>query len=687
MSSFGTESNPLLEMPWSTPHGLPPFASINPSHFEPAFYEAAEIHLNEIKTIVENQSEPTFDNTVAAYDNAGKLLTQVAKVAQNLFSSNCPPDLQEVQMKLSGPFAAHSSAVSMYPGLFERINSVYNDRHAAGLTSEQVRLTERKHLDLVREGARFDAAAKTRYTEIMTTLAELTTTFTQNVMKDEASYKMELTSADLTGLPEFVIQSAKSAAIERELPDSYVVTLSRSLVVPFLTFSDRRDLREIAWRAWTSRGELDSERDNIAIAVRILTLREEQAKMHGYETYADFSTADSMAGTPAAVMGLLERVWTPAKASFERERTALQEYIASTGQTETKIECWDWRYYAEKVRQSKYDIDESEVKPYFTLEKMIGAVFDCANKLFGLTFVHRPDIVSYHPDVKTYEVYEDDGNKLVGIFLHDNYARSHKQGGAWMSDYRSQHRIDGENIIPIITNNNNFAKGDPCLLSYDDAKTLFHEFGHGMHGMLSDVTYDGLSGTNVLRDFVELPSQLFEHWLSVPEVLKQHARHYETDEPIPDELLARLMAAKSFNMGFDTVEYTASALVDQALHNLKSVEGLNLTEFESNELNRLGMPESMVMRHRPAHFSHLFSGSSYAAAYYVYLWAEVLDADGFDAFLETGDAFNVEVAKKVRQYIYSSGNSIAPAEAFRMFRGREPIVEPMLKKKGLLAIV
>eukprot|EP00595_Chromulina_sp_UTEXLB2642_P000434 CAMPEP_0196761568 /NCGR_PEP_ID=MMETSP1095-20130614/854_1 /TAXON_ID=96789 ORGANISM="Chromulina nebulosa, Strain UTEXLB2642" /NCGR_SAMPLE_ID=MMETSP1095 /ASSEMBLY_ACC=CAM_ASM_000446 /LENGTH=544 /DNA_ID=CAMNT_0042111299 /DNA_START=563 /DNA_END=2197 /DNA_ORIENTATION=+ len=542
----------------------------------------------------------------------------------------------------------------------------------------------------------------------MESLAELETKFTQNVMGDESSYTIVLNEDDLSGLPSSIIEAAKQAAIDRGLNDnSYVITLSRSLVEPFITYSDRRDLREKAWKAWTSRGELDPSRNNHIIILEILKLREEQARMHGYNNFGEYATADTMAGSPKAVMDLLLKVWNRGKSSVDRERSALLEYIHSVSTNAIgipdKIEPWDWRFYAEKVRQSKYDLDQSEVKPYFSLDAMVNAVFDCANRLFGLKFILRPDIISYHPDVRTYEVYEEDG-KLVGIFLHDNYARPNKQGGAWMSEYRCQSRNydeSGQHIIPIIVNNNNFAKGDPCLLSFDDAVTLFHEFGHGMHGMLSNVTYQRLSGTNVLRDFVELPSQLFEHWLSEKEVLIKHARHYLTNEPIPDELLDRLMKAKKFNQGFSTIEFTASALVDQALHSavispLASPidEGKNtdsnsnvladISLFEKQELDKLGMPEGIVMRHRPTHFQHLFSSSAYAAGYYVYLWAEVLDADGYDAFLETGNPFDPSTAKKVREYIYSSGNSLDPAVAYRSFRGRDPVIEPMLKKKGLL---
>mmetsp|Transcript_16615 Transcript_16615/g.15969 ORF Transcript_16615/g.15969 Transcript_16615/m.15969 type:complete len:733 (-) Transcript_16615:185-2383(-) len=702
MSAFASVSetpvvcvNPLLQH-FVENHGIPPFGDIKPEHYTHAFNTAFSEHLSELKSIVDNKEEPNFENTILTFDKAGSLLTKVGKVYDNLCSSMNPPELQAVQSDMASPLAMHESSTYMFPGLFEKINSVYESRlHSyTSFNSEQIRLIERFHLDFKRAGALFDGDAKEKYSQITARLAVLTTKFTQNIMKDESSYTIDLDKADLNGCPDFVLASARQAAVEHEKgEDVYVITLSRSLVVPFLTFAHDRDLREKAWRAWTSRGELDDSRDCKKIAIEILAERAEQAKMHGYNSYAAYATADTMAGSPAAVMDLLERVWAPAKLSADREREALEAYVRESG-SKINVEPWDWRYYAEKVRKSKYDLDEAELKPYFPLDRMVEAVFDCANQLFGLKFVHKPEISSYHPDVQTYEVYEEinGNNKLVGIFLHDNFMRQYKASGAWMSDYRAQSRTgsnDKSSVVPIICNNNNFAKGaagKATLLSYDDARTLFHEFGHGMHGMLSDVTYQRLSGTNVLSDFVELPSQLFEHWLSQPEVLKKHACHETTGEPIPDELLARLMAAKSFNQGFETIEYTASALVDQALHKLtaQEISTLDMTKFENEELARLGMPKGIVMRHRPAHFQHLFSGSSYASAYYVYLWAEVLDADGFDAFLETGNCFDPKTAALVRKYIYSSGNTMDPREAYRSFRGRDPKVEAMLRKKGLL---
>jgi peptidyl-dipeptidase Dcp len=471
------------------------------------------------------------------------------------------------------------------------------------------------------------------------------------------------------------------------------MTLSRSLVEPFLTFSPNRKLRKILWTAWTQRGALDSTQNNKAIAVEILRLRRRMGQLHGCPSFAHYQCQDRMAQTPSRVMELLETVWEKAKESANREREALESYVRAHEGPNSEVESvefWDWRYYAEKVRQERYNFDQAKLKPYLSLRDATTALFDVSYKLFGLEYIERPDIPLYHPDVKLYEVRE--GEKLVALFIHDNFARPYKSSGAWMSEYRGQHGnfVTGENEIngiPIISNNNNFAKGQGAtLLSMDDASTLFHEMGHGHHGMLSNVTYKRLSGTNVLTDFVELPSQLMEHWLEQPEVL-QSFHHHETGESIPLELLDQLKAADNFNNGFETVEYTACALLDMALHLVDDYgEDFDLDKFEREELERLDMPKGIAMRHRPTHFSHLFASNHYAAGYYVYLWAEVLDADAFDAFIESGNIFDPDTAKRARQYIYSSGNSQAPDELFRLFRGRDPKIEPMLQKKGLMTI-
>jgi len=680
--------NPLLQ-PWTSPYQLPPFESVKAEHFEPAYDVALAQHLAEIDEIAGQAAAPTFDNTIAAVDRSGHLLDRIEGLFHNLTSSETSPALQAVEMRLAPRLAAHSSAFFMHRALFARIDALHAQRETLALTPEQRRVLERYHFDFVRAGAKLEPAAQLRYAQIMSRLAELTTRFGQNVLADESAYQLVLRDeADQAGLPGFVRAAMRQAAADRGVTDGLLVTLSRSHIVPFLTFSERRDLREQAWRAWTSRGEHAGEHDNRDVAREILSLRNEQARLHGFASYADYALTDTMAGQQSAVTALLKQVWEPAKARAAQEQAALEAMALSRGEV-LRIEPWDWRFYAEKVRQARYDLDEATIKPYFPLSRMVEAVFDCAQRLFGLRFIEQPAVKAYHPDVKVYEV-RGANDAVVGVFLHDNYARSSKRSGAWMSSFRKQSRNGGGaegRVIPIVINNNNFAKGapgEPTLLSFDDANTLFHEFGHGLHGLLSDVTYERLSGTSVLRDFVELPSQLFEHWLSEPEVLKRHARHCTTDEPIPDALIAKLHEARLFNQGFETVRYTASALVDMAAHALTAPEAPDVVAFERAELERIGAPASTGINHRLTHFQHLFAGSGYAAGYYVYLWAEVLDADGFDAFVEAGDPFDPAVASRLREFIYASGNSLEPSAAYRAFRGRAPVVEPMLKKRGLV---
>jgi peptidyl-dipeptidase Dcp len=678
-------SNPLLAS-WDTPYGLPPFERVKPEHFKPAFDAAFAEHRAELDAIASSPQPADFDNTVAAFDRAGRALARLDGLFYNLTSSETSPALQAVERELAAPVAAHNSAIYMHAALFKRIDGLHEKRHALGLDAEQLRLLERIHLDFVRAGAKLDAKAQARYAQVMERQAQLSTTFAQNVLADESGYRLVLrTEEELAGLPDFVRAAAKQAAADRGIADAHVITLSRSHIVPFLTFSSRRDLREQAYKAWTTRGEHEGPHDNRPIAREILTLRREQARLHGHANYADYGLADTMAGKASAVSDLLMKVWVPAKKALEEERAALKAMQLSRGENH-EIEAWDWRYYAEKVRQVRYDLDEAAVKPYFPLDRMVEAVFDCAQRLFGIRFVEQPQIKVYHPDVKVYEVRGAE-DQLVGVFLHDNFARPSKRSGAWMSSYRLQSRHGGRQVLPIVVNNNNFAKGapgEPTLLSFDDARTLFHEFGHGLHGLLSNVSFERLSGTNVLRDFVELPSQIFENWLAEPEVLKKHARHYQTGEPIPDALVKRLEEARNFNQGYETIRYTASALVDMAIHSQEAAEAPDIVAFEAAELERIGMPRGVGMNHRLPHFQHLFSGSSYAAGYYVYLWAEVLDADGYDAFIEAGNPFDAETARKLREFIYSSGNSLEPAKAFEAFRGRGPTVQAMLRKRGLL---
>jgi peptidyl-dipeptidase Dcp len=678
------ENNPLLK-PWTAPFGLPPFAAIRPEHFIPAFAAALQANAAEITAIASEKLPPTFDNVLVAFDRSGRDLSRIAKVFYNLTASETSPELQAVEREMSPRLAAHSNAIYLNAGLFARIDDLHRRRGELGLGKEQLQLLQRVHLDFERAGARLAETSKARSAAIIERLATLSTRFSQNVLADEATFQLVLKDErDFAGLPEDLRAATRAAAQQRGEHSGGIITLSRSLIVPFLTYSSRRDLREIAFNAWIRRGENEGEHDNRPVAREILALRNELARLHGYRNYADYALVDRMAGTPQAVAQLLAQVWEPAKARAAAECAALKATALAHGETHA-IEPWDWRYYAEKVRAARYGFDSAALKPYFALDRMLSAAFDTANRLFGIRFVERPDLPAYHPDVRVFEV-RDSHDRVFGIFLADNFARQTKRGGAWMSAYRNQSRVDGE-TMPIIVNNNNFAKGapgEPTLLSADDARTLFHEFGHGLHGLLSQVTFDRLSGTNVLRDFVELPSQIYEHWAFEPEVLKRHALHYATGERIPDELIAKLMEARRWNQGFETVEYTACALLDMALHARTDPDGVDISEFENAELARIGMPREIVLRHRLPHFGHLFQGSAYAAGYYVYMWAEVLDCDGYDAFVEAGNPFDPAVAQRLLRYVYSAGGTLDPAAAFRAFRGRDPVVGPMLASRGLL---
>ena len=676
-------SNPLLQT-WTTPFGLPPFAAIRPEHFEPAFAEALRSHRADIAAIANNTSPATFENTLVAFDKSGWVLNRIEKVFFNLTASETSPALQAVEREMSPRLAAHYSAIYLDAALFARIDDLHRRRGELVFNVEQLQLLRRVHLDFERAGARLPKEARARSAAIVERLATLSTRFSQNVLADEAKYRLPLEDErDMAGLPDDVRAAARAAAQQRGDKAGAVITLSRSLIVPFLTFSQRRDLREQAFKAWTRRGENDGEHDNRPVAREILALRNELARLHGYRNYADYALVDRMAGTPAAVAQLLAQVWEPAKARAATESAALRAMALAEGQTHP-IEPWDWRYYSEKVRTAQFGFDGAVLKPYFALDRMLGAAFDTANRLFGIHFVERADLPVYHPDVRAFEVRGPD-DAVVGIFLSDNFARPTKRGGAWMSAYRNQSRVDGD-TLPIVVNNNNFAKGapgKPTLLSADDVRTLFHEFGHGLHGLLSQVTYNRLSGTQVLRDFVELPSQIFEHWAFEPDVLKRHALHSVTGNRIPDELIAKLEESRRFNQGFETVEYTACALIDMALHARTDDDGVDISEFERAELARIGMPREIVLRHRLPHFGHLFQGSGYAAGYYVYMWAEVLDCDGYEAFVEAGNPFDAGVAARLRRFVYSSGGTLDPSAAYRAFRGRDPVVGPMLASRGL----
>jgi peptidyl-dipeptidase Dcp len=671
-----TQDNPLLS-PWTTPFGVPPFDLIRPEHFVPAFDTAMAEHLAEIAAIGANPEAPTFANTVEALERSGRSLERVGSVFGNLVSSLGGPALEAVDTEMSPKLAQHGMRVSLDPALFRRIDALHARREALGLAEDQMRLLARMHLNLVRSGAALGEAEKARMTAISERLAVLHTAFGQNVLHDEKAWVLPLGEEDLAGLPDFVLAGAKQAAAERGL-GGHAITLSRSLIEPFLTFSARRDLRQAAYQAWIARGTHAGPHDNRALIPEILALRAERATLLGYPSFAAFRLADSMAGTPDAAEALLAEVWAPAKhkAAVERDRLLA---VAQAEGFNGALAAWDWRYYAERVRLADYDLDETELKPYFVLENLQRAVFDTATRLFGLTFTPQPDVPVYHPDVRVYEVRDEAGH--VGVFIADHYGRPDKRSGAWMSSFRDQEAMDAP-VSPIIVNNNNFAKAQPTLLSFDDAETLFHEFGHALHGLLSQVRYPGQSGTSVRRDFVELPSQIYEHWVALPETLRAYARHVETDAPLPDALIGRLLAAQGFNQGFGTVEYTAAALIDMALHSHPAPEKIDVEAFEQSFLASIGMPAEIGIRHRPAHFQHLFAGGGYAAGYYSYMWSEVLDADGFDAFKEAGDPFDAATAARLR-VLLSAGDTRDPMTLYVAFRGRPPSTAALLRSRDL----
>jgi peptidyl-dipeptidase Dcp len=679
--SASEAQNPLLATR-SGAFELPPFAAIEPKHFRPAFDQALAAHRAEIDVIAANPAAPSFENTIAALEKSGRELENVANVFFVLAGANTSDAIEAVERDVSPLLARHNNALYLNRALYARVAALYSRRETLALDAEQARVLERYHTRFVRAGAALEKPAQDRLAAINERLASLGTQFGQNVLADEKSFIMVLEESDLAGLPDFARAAARAAAEERGHPGKYAITLARSSVEAFLQFSSRRDLRERAFQAWIRRGENAGATDNRVLIAEMVALRGERARLLGFATFADYRLDDQMAKTPAAARGLLDEVWGRARAKAAGERNALQALITEEGGN-FALAPHDWRYYTEKLRKAKFDLDETEIKPYFQLEKMIEAAFETAHRLFGLSF--KPVTAPlYHPDARAWDVTDSQG-RHVALFIGDYFARSSKHSGAWMTSLRDQERLSGD-IRPIVLNVCNFSKpaaGEPALLSFDDARTLFHEFGHALHGMLSNVTYPLLAGTAVPSDFVELPSQLYEHWLEVPEILQQYARHYRTGEPMPKALLDRLLATRTFNQGFATVEYTACALVDLDLHSLTDAGGLDVSDFEREDLERIAMPAEIVMRHRLPHFQHLFSGGGYAAGYYSYMWSEVLDADAFAAFEEAGSAFDPATAKRLRDYIYGAGNLREPDEAYKAFRGRMPTVDALLKKRGL----
>ncbi len=681
------EVNPLLAE-WTGDYGgVPPFDKVKVEYFKPALETAMAEALMEIDRIANQSEAPTFENTLIPMEKAMSKLSRVRAV-YNVWSNNMSSsEFQKIEAEMNPKIAAFFDKIYQNEPLFRRIENVYNSPAKSKLDSEQQRLVWFYYTNFVHAGAKLSKEQKQKLSAINQQLAGLYTKFSQNLLADEnEKYVVLKSEADLAGLPQSIRDAAAQAAERKGLKNAWVILNTRSSVEPFLTYSERRDLREKVWRMFISRGDNGDKNDNNSVIPEILRLRAERAKLLGYESHAHWNLEDTMAKTPERTLELMEAVWKPAVARVRQEVADMQA-IADKEGAGIKIEPWDYRYYAEKVRKAKYDLDENEIKPYLQLEKLREAMFWVAGQLFDFEFV-QVNVPVYHPDVRVWEVKNKTTGKHVGLWYFDPYAREGKRSGAWMNAYRDQERIDKE-VPTIVSNNSNFIKGkpgEPVLISWDDAKTLFHEFGHALHGLCSNVTYPSLSGTNVPRDYVEFPSQLLEHWLSTPEVLQRFAVHYKTGKPIPQDLVQKIKRASTFNQGFATVEYLASALVDMKIHLAASeTDRIDPKRFEKETLEQLGMPREIVMRHRLPQFAHIFSDDGYSAGYYSYLWSDVITADAYEAFTEAGGPYDKNVAKRLVKYVFSVGNTIDPAEGYRLFRGRDPKIEALMRKRGFIS--
>jgi peptidyl-dipeptidase Dcp len=677
-------ANPLLT-PWGGPYGgVPPFDRVRPEHLGPALEAAMAENLAEVDRIANDAAPANFENTIAAMERSGRTLDRVTTV-YGIFVNNLNDDaVQVVEREMAPKLAAFSDQITQNAKLYARIAAVYDARETSGLTAEQKRLAWLYYTNFTRAGARLDPTAKEKLSGMNRRLATLYTSFSQNVLADEGDQMLLLDDeAALAGLPQSAREAAATAAEAHGNKGKWAVLNTRSSIEPFLTYADRRDLREKAWRMFVNRGDNGGATDNNAIITEILALRAERARLLGYETHAHWRLENTMARNPGRAMELLQAVWTPAVARVHEEVADMQA-VADQEKAGIRIEPWDYRYYAEKVRKAKYDLDETQITPYLQLENLREGMFYMASQLFGFSFrpVAAGKVPVFHPDVRVWEV-SDPAGQLVGLWYFDPYARPGKRSGAWMNAYRTQERFDRD-IKTIVSNNANFVKGkpgEPVLVSWDDATTLFHEFGHALHGLSSNVNYPSLAGTAVARDYVEFPSQLLEHWLSTPEILNRYALHVETGKPIPPELVAKIERAEKFNEGFRTVEYLASALVDMKLH-LEGAKPVDPDKFERDTLAALGMPAEIVMRHRTPQFTHVFAGDGYSAGYYSYIWSDTLTADAWEAFTEAGGAWDKAVAKRLRDNVFSVGNTVDPADGYRAFRGRDPGIAALMRKRG-----
>jgi peptidyl-dipeptidase Dcp len=677
------ETNPFLTE-WETPFGTPPFDKINLEHYLPAYDAALKAQNEEIETIINNKEDATFENTIVALDQTGLMLSKVSRVFSSMNSAMSSEELQKIAKEISPKITKHNDDINLNMDLFKRVKTVFDQKETFNLNSEQNKLLEKYYKTFTRGGINLEEETKEEFRKINEEIALLTLTFGENVLKETNRFELVIDNKeDLDGLPEASISGAAETAKEKGYDGKWVFTIHKPSMIPFLQYSTKRDLRKKLYTAYFMKGDNGDELDNKEIIKKLVNLRLRRANILGYKNHAEYVLEEQMAGTPEKVHDLLSKLWEPALKRSIAEKKEMQQLIYNEGNN-FELESWDWWYYAEKLKKAKYDLDESELRPYFQVENVINGVFGLATDLWGIQFEERSDIVKYHSDVTVFEVKESDG-KHIGILYTDYFPRASKRSGAWMGELREQFKKDGKMITPIIYNVGNFSKptGDqPALLSIDEVNTLFHEFGHAVHGLLSDCTYESLSGTNTPRDFVEFPSQVMENWALHPSVLKKYAKHFKTDETIPDHLIKKLENARLFNQGFETVEYLAASILDMDYHTINEKQNIDVTEFEDASMAKIGLLDEIKPRYRSTYFNHIFSGG-YSSGYYSYIWAAVLDADAFDAFVQTGDVYNAQLASNYRKFILASGGTEDSMELYRKFRGNDPSIEPLLARRGL----
>ena len=687
-SSIQAMENPFYKN-YKTQFEIPPFSEIEEKHFMPAYFKGMEEHNNEIEQIIQNTEKPSFENVIIAMERSGELLDKVNAVFFNLSGSATNEKLQEIEKEISPKLSQHYDSISLNPYIFKKVSLLWEDVDNLNLSKEERKILEETYKRFIRSGALLEGSDKDRYADINQEISKLSVQFSQNLLAETNNFEIILSRDDLKGLPEDIVNLAKEEAdnkfkktSDKKYANKYIFTSHRSSMYPFLTYSERRDLREKLYTGYIMRGDNDNEYDNKNITSKIASLRVEKANILGFETHAHYVLDNTMAKTPEAVYELLNQLWEPALSRAKNELQELQKFVNEEGQN-FKIASWDWWYYSEKVRKDKYNIDEEELKNFFTLDNTIDGIFKTANKLFGLTFEEKFDIELYHPDARVWQVKDKNGSHL-GLYIGDYYTRSSKRGGAWMSTFKDQSNFDGRER-PIVINVCNFpppSKDKPSLLSFEHVTTLFHEFGHGLHGLLTNTHYRSLSGTSVSRDFVEFPSQVLEHWASEPELLKSYAKHYKTGEVISDELIDKMKNASKFNQGFANTEYLAATYLDMDWHSLVSTDIQDTNDFERKSFEKIGLIDEIVSRYRTTYFQHIFT-SSYSAGYYSYIWAAVLDSDAFAAFKESGDIYNQDLANKYREYILEKGGTENPMELYQKFRGSNPNIGPLLEDRGL----